>query len=140
MNPKYLPTTLWGKLHRLSEEADEIVKAVGKAGRFGSLDGGPPDGGPNNAAEILLEVADIRHAISVVEGELQGLAAINVDSGHLIWTDTLIPTSELRQLIGDEEHETDEDFGAAHKWIPVCHGWWVREGLDWRFYVDQELD
>ncbi|WP_316196705.1 hypothetical protein [Bradyrhizobium sp. SZCCHNS3053] len=140
MNPKYLPTELWPQLHRLSEEAGEIVQAIGKAGRFNSLEGAAPDGGPNNATSILSEIADIRHAISVVEEKLIEKAGILVDGTMLVWTEALVTVTELREIIGDEDYATDEDFAAAHKSVPVCEGQWHREGLEYRFYRDPDFD
>ncbi len=139
MNPKYLPTTLQGKIDRIVEESGEVLVEIGKAGRFG-LDNHPPKGGMNNAAAILNECADLRHAISVVENEITCFAeVVHVgdmgDKQRLVWTDTLITTKELRELIGDEEGD-DDDFLAANKIIETCAGEWHREALEWRFFSD----
>ncbi|WFU52193.1 hypothetical protein QA639_21025 [Bradyrhizobium pachyrhizi] len=146
MNPKLLPADndLDGQMIRIVEETGEVLQAMGKIGRFGILSH-HPDGGQNNAAHLLSELADLRHAISVAEGNLTDHAKVVIlqEGGYrheLVWTDTLITTAELRELIGDEEHDNDLDFAAASKSIPVCAGEWHREGMDWRFYVDSELD
>ncbi|GAA0005220.1 hypothetical protein [Bradyrhizobium elkanii] len=146
MNPRYLPTTVDGKVARVVEESGEVVEVIGrclriygKIGRFG-LESTDPGGGPTNAAMYLSELADLRHAISQVENSLTDFARIKVGNTELVWTDTLIPTQELRELIGDEDHANDNEFNSANKVIPVCAGQWHREGLEWRFYVDPELD
>ncbi|MEY9138603.1 hypothetical protein ABIE79_010131 [Bradyrhizobium diazoefficiens] len=145
MNPKLLPAAddLEGQISRIVEEAGEALQAIGKIDRFG-IQSYHPNGGQNNAAHLLSELADLRHAISVAEGNLTDHAKIVLVSEgqlhELVWTDTLITTAELRDLIGDEDHPTDEDFNAENKVIAVCAGQWHREGLDWRFYHDPEWD
>lgn len=142
MNPKYLPRTLDGKINRIIEESGEVLVEIGKAGRFG-LQNYPPEGGMNNAAAILNECADLRHAISIVENEIACLAeVVHVgdfgDKQVLIWTCVLITTREMRELVGDEEGD-DEDFLAENKVIAVCAGEWHREALEWRFYSDPKF-
>lgn len=145
MNPKLLPAAddLEGQISRIVEEAGEALQAIGKIDRFG-IQSYHPKGGQNNAAHLLSELADLRHAISVAEGNLTDHAKIVLVSEgqlhELVWTDTLITTAELRDLIGDEDHPTDDDFNAENKVIAVCAGQWHREGLDWRFYHDPEWD
>lgn len=145
MNPKLLPAAddLEGQISRIVEEAGETLQAVGKIDRFG-IQSYHPRGGQNNAAHLLSELADLRHAISVAEGNLTDHARIVLVSDgqlhELVWTDTLITTAELRELIGDEDHATDDDFNAENKVVAVCAGQWHREGLDWRFYHDPEWD
>jgi hypothetical protein len=51
-----------------------------------------------------------------------------------------VDLSAMRELIGDEGHETDDPFNAENEVIAVCAGKWHREGLDWHFYVDPEWD
>lgn len=145
MNPKLLPANddLPGKIDRVVEETGEVLKAIGKIGRFG-IENYYPGGGQNNAAHLLSELADLRDAISRVENDLTDHAKIVLihdgQKHELHWTSTLITTRELRELIGDEEHDNDNDFNAEHKVIAVCAGQWHREGLEWRFFVDPELD
>lgn len=145
MNPKLLPANddLPGQISRIVEEAGETLQAIGKVERFG-IQSYHPAGGQNNAAHLLSELADLRHAISAAEQNLTDHAKIVLlhgDQKHeLHWTSTLITTRELRDLIGDEDHDKDNDFNAEHKAIAVCAGQWHREGLEWRFYVDPELD
>jgi hypothetical protein len=143
MNPKLLPTTPHGMVDRLGEEAGEVVEVIGrvlrangKIGRFG-FESAHPKGGPNNAALLLSEMADLRHAISTIENSITDLAKIRVGNTDLIWTTDLVPAKELRELY-EEEDVTDEDFLAANKMIAVCDGQWHREGLDYRFYLDPE--
>jgi len=150
MNPKYLPTTIDGKIDRLVEESGEVtevigrvLRIVGKTGRFG-LTSAHPEGGPNNAALMLSELADLRHAISAVEnGCITDHAKIVIHEpggrNELVWTSELLSTKELRELLGDED-TTDEQFNSEHKVIGVCAGQWHREGLDWRLYKDPEWD
>jgi hypothetical protein len=145
MNPKWLPITLDGKIDRLVEESGEVVevigrvlRAVGKTSRFG-LDSAHPEGGPNNAALMLSEMADLRHAISAVENGITEHAKVKVGSTELVWTSELISTKDLRELLGDEDM-SDDQFNAEHKVIGVCAGQWHREGLDWRLYKDPEWD
>ena len=141
MNPRYLPTDLEGKIDRLVEESGEVLQVIGKIGRFG-LTSAHPKGGPNNASLLLSEMADLRHAISVVENEITDHAKIVVNTPEvkteLVWTNELISTREMRELICDEECETDEDFNSEHTEILVCEGEWRREGFDWRFYKDPD--
>ncbi|UPT95496.1 hypothetical protein J4G48_0040795 [Bradyrhizobium barranii subsp. apii] len=147
MNPKYLPTTIDGKIDRLVEESGEVtevigrvLRIVGKTGRFG-LTSAHPEGGPNNAALLLSELADLRHAISVVENGITEHARIIVQQTsckkvELVWTNELIPTNELRDLIGADC--SDDEFSSIHQHIGTCAGQWHREGLEWRFYKDSE--
>lgn len=141
MNPRYLPTTVDGKIARVVEESGEVtevigrcLKTFGKIGRFG-LESTNPGGGPNNAALFLSELADLRHAISQVENTLTDFAKIKVGNAELIWTKELVPAAELRELYGEEEL-TDEEFLAQNKVIGVCAGQWHREGLEYRLYLD----
>jgi hypothetical protein len=138
MNPKYLPRDLPGKLDRIVEESSEVIQAVCKSHRFG-LPSAAPGGGPNNAALILSEIADLRHAISVAEDELTERAAIVAGNVSLLWTNETITVKELKELLGDEDM-TDEDFLDQHRFIPVCAGQWVREGLEYRIYKDPTFD
>jgi len=141
MNPRYLPTTVDGKIGRVVEESGEVTEVIGrclrifgKIGRFG-LDSTHPSGGPNNAALLLSELADLRHAISQVENSITDVARIKVGNAELVWTHELITTKELKELLGDED-VTDENFLAEHKVIAVCAGQWHREGLEYRLYKD----
>jgi hypothetical protein len=143
MNPKLLPTTLDGKIGRVVEESGEVVEVVGrvlriigKTNRFG-LTSTHPDGGPNNAAAMLSELADLRHAISAVENGITDHAKIKVGNSELVWTNELVPANELREMYEDETM-TDEDFLAANRVIGVCDGQWHREGMEYRFYRDPE--
>jgi hypothetical protein len=143
MNPKLLPTTPQGKVDRLGEEAGEVVEVIGrvlrakgKIDRFGFLSA-HPGGGPNNAALLLSEMADLRHAISTIENSITSIAKIRVGNTDLVWTPDLVPAKELRELYEDDDM-TDEDFLAANKVIAVCDGQWHREGLEYRFYLDTE--
>lgn len=143
MNPHHLPTTPQGKVDRLGEEAGEVVEVIGrvlrakgKIDRFGFLSA-HPDGGPNNAALLLSEIADLRHAVSVVESAITEMARIKVGNTELVWTNELVPAKELRELYEDD-HMTDEDFLAANKVIAVCDGQWHREGLEYRLYLDPD--
>ena len=143
MNPKLLPTTPQGKVDRLGEEAGEVVEVIGrvlrakgKIDRFGFVSAHPA-GGPNNAALLLSEIADLRHAISVVENTITDMARIKVGNTELIWTPDLATAKELRELYEDED-TTDEDFLAANKVIAVCDGQWHREGVEYRFYLDPD--
>lgn len=145
MNPKFLPTSTEGKIDRLAEETGEVVevigrvlRATGKINRFG-FESTHPDGGPNNAALLLSEMADLRHAISAIENDITDIAAIQVGNGILKWTNELATAKELRELYEDEDM-TDEQFLAANKVIAVCDGQWHREGLEYRFYRDPERD
>ncbi|ARQ95274.1 hypothetical protein [Bradyrhizobium phage BDU-MI-1] len=145
MNPKFLPTTTEGKVDRLGEEAGEVVEVIGrvlrikgKIDRFG-LDSTHPGGGPNNAAVLLSEMADLRHAISTIENEITEIAAIKVGNSLLKWTTDLATAKELRELYEDEDM-TDEEFLSQNKVIAVCDGQWHREGLEYRFYRDPERD
>jgi hypothetical protein len=142
MNPKLLPTTPQGKVDRLGEEAGEVVEVIGrvlrangKIDRFGFLSA-YPGGGPNNAALLLSEMADLRHAISTIENSITDMARIKVGNTELVWTNDLVPAKELRELY--EAEGTDEDFLAANKVIAVCDGQWHREGLEYRMYIDPE--
>src|SRR5882724_9794134 len=150
MNPRWLPTTLDGKIDRVVEECGEVtevigkvLRVIGKTGRFGLTSYPPGIGGANNAALLLSELADLRHAISAVENAITDHARIVVLSPagrkELVWTNELIPTNELRELLGDEDM-TDEEFNSEHKVIGVCAGQWHREGLDWRLYKDPEWE
>ncbi|WP_316207516.1 hypothetical protein [Bradyrhizobium sp. SZCCHNR3118] len=141
MNPKLLPAAndLSGQIGRITEECGEVLQEIGKIDRFG-LDSVHPNGGLNNAGRLLNEIADLRHALNAAEDNLSQHARARVGNAELVWTDTLIPASELRELIGDEDHKTDDDFNAENMMIAVCAGQWHREGLEWRFYVDPELD
>lgn len=141
MNPLLLPTTLEGKIDRIVEECGEVLQEIGKAGRFG-LESAHPKGGLNNAALILSEMADLRHAISVLENELTGNAFAYYrgelgDSVKYVWTNELITAQEMRELIGEHD-KTDDEFNAANKVIQVFAGEWHREGLEWRMYADPE--
>jgi hypothetical protein len=120
------------------EEASEVIQAICKSNRF-SLISAAPGGGPNNAALILSEIADLRHAISVTEEELTERAAVVVGNGHLLWTNELISANELKELLGDEDM-TDAEFLSENKMIAVCAGQWHREGLDYRLYKDPGFD
>ncbi|MEY9575783.1 hypothetical protein ABIE88_003359 [Bradyrhizobium diazoefficiens] len=133
MNPRYLPTTREGKIDRLVEESGEVLLAIGKAARFG-LESTHPDGGPNNAARLLSELADLRHAISEVENEITDAAKVRRTGQDLVWTNELIPTDEMRELIGWDGPMDDFLF------FQVCAGEWHREGAEWRFYKDPEWD
>jgi hypothetical protein len=144
MNPRFLPNTLDGKIVRITEESGEVIevigkcmRVVGKIGRFG-IDSTHPSGGPNNAALLLSELADLRHAISQVENSITDVAKIKVGNAELVWTKELITTQELKELLGDEDM-TDENFLAEHKVIAVCAGQWHREGLEYRLYKDPEF-
>lgn len=146
MNPKLLPTTPQGKVDRLGEEAGEVVevigrvlRATGKINRFG-LESTHPEGGLNNAALLLSELADLRHAISAVENSITDHARIKVGNWELVWTNELISAAEMRELHADDDDKTDEDFLANHKVVAVCMGQWHREGLEYRFYKDPEWD
>jgi hypothetical protein len=145
MNPKLLPITPQGKVDRLGEEAGEVVEVIGrvlrakgKIDRFG-FTSAHPEGGQNNAALLLSELADLRHAISAVENSITDMAAIRAGKTLLLWTSDLVPAKELRELYEDEDM-TDEDFLAANKVISVCAGQWHREGLEYRFYKDMNWD
>jgi hypothetical protein len=145
MNPRYLPTTIDGKIDRITEESGEVIEVIGKClrvvskiGRFG-IDSTHPAGGPNNAALLLSELADLRHAISQVENSITDQAKVKVGNAELIWSSELITASELKDLLGDE-HMTDEDFLAENKVIGVCAGQWHREGLEYRLYKDPNWD
>lgn len=145
MNPHHLPTTPQGKVDRLAEETGEVVEVIGrvlrakgKVDRFGFLSA-HPKGGPNNAALLLSEIADLRHAISQVENSLTDMARIRVGNAELLWTSTLVPAKELRELYEADE-TTDEDFLANNQVIAVCAGQWHREGLEFRFYKDPGYD
>jgi hypothetical protein len=147
MNPKLLPAAddLGGNISRIVEESGEVLQAIGKIDRFGLDSYHPRKGGLNNAAHMLSELADLRHAISVTEALLTDHAkAVVLSDGvyrhDFVWTNTLITTAELRELVGDEDHENDDEFNAENDCIPVCAGQWHREGLEWRFFVDPELD
>jgi len=63
MHADYLPTTLEGKQHRVTEECAEVIKELAKIGRFGLLSR-HPDGGPTNLEALLDEMTDLEHAIS----------------------------------------------------------------------------
>jgi hypothetical protein len=143
VNPRYLPDTLEGKMDRVVEEAGEILQVIGKAGRFG-LKSYHPEGGPNNAALILSEMADLRHALADLEEEISSEARIVLhdldDRGYYVRTDEVLTTGQLRELLDYEEYESDLDFNADHKVIQVCAGEWHREGFDWRLYKDPEWD
>jgi hypothetical protein len=143
MNPKLLPTTPQGMVDRLGEEAGEVVEVIGrvlrangKIGRFG-FESAHPSGGPNNAALLLSEMADLRHAISTIENSITGLAKIKVGNTELIWSNDLVPAKELRELY-EYDDMTDEDFLAANQVIGVCDGQWHREGLEYRLYLDPD--
>jgi hypothetical protein len=142
MNPKFLPTTMQGKVDRVTEESGEVIgrclRVAGKIGRFG-IDSAHPAGGPNNAALLLSELADLRHAISQVENSITDQAKIKVGNAELFGTTELITASELKELLGDEDM-TVEDFLAQHKVIAVCAGQWHREGLEYRLYKDPGFD
>ncbi len=147
MNPRYLPTTLEGKISRIVEECAEVLKAIGKAQRFG-LEKTGPAGGFSNAAEILNECADLRHAISDVENDISMTAAAKVqyfgifgDSKDYVWTQELISVTDMRELISadDEPELTDEEFLDRNKVIQVCHGEWHREEMSYRFFADPEM-
>jgi hypothetical protein len=147
MNPKHLPAAddLAGNISRITEESGEVLQAIGKIERFGLHSYHPSKGGLNNAAHMLSELADLRHAISVTENLLTDYArSVVLRDGvyrhDFVWTDTLITTKELRELVGDEDYDNDDEFNADHDCIEVCAGQWHREGLEWRFYVDSELD
>jgi hypothetical protein len=111
------------------------LRANGKIDRFGFLSA-YPGGGPNNAALLLSEMADLRHAISTIENSITDMARIKVGNTELVWTNDLVPAKELRELY--EAEGTDEDFLAANKVIAVCDGQWHREGLEYRMYIDPE--
>jgi hypothetical protein len=145
MNPRYLPVTIDGKVARITEESGEVIevigaclRVVGKIGRFG-LQSVHPEGGPNNAALLLSEMADLRHAISQVENSITDEAKIRVGNADLVWTNELVTAKELRELYG-EESLTDDEFLAANKVIPVCAGQWHREGMEYRLYKDPGFD
>lgn len=70
MTPEYLPKDPDGRRHRLSEECGEVVKVLGKIGRFG-LDSRWPADGPSNAEALLLEIEDLKHAIAEVETDIR---------------------------------------------------------------------
>jgi hypothetical protein len=145
MNPRFLPKTLDGKIVRITEESGEVIevigkclRVVGKIGRFG-IDSTHPSGGPNNAALLLSELADLRHAISQVENSITDVARIKDGNWELVWTNELISTAEMKELAG--EHELpDEQFLSENKVVSVCAGQWHREGMEWRFYKDPEWD
>jgi hypothetical protein len=146
MNPKWLPTNLDGKIDRITEESGEVIEVIGrvlriigKTGRFG-LSSAHPEGGPNNAAALLSELADLRHAISTVENGVTDHARIKVGNAELVWTNELISPAEMREMYADDDDKTDEDFLANHKVVGVCYGQWHREGLEYRFYKDPEWD
>jgi hypothetical protein len=89
MNPKWLPTTLDGQINRVVEESGEVteiigkvLRVIGKTGRFG-LTSAHPEGRPNNAALLLSELADLRHAISVIENGITDHARIVVPADLL---------------------------------------------------------
>jgi hypothetical protein len=144
MNPKFLPTTLDGKIDRVVEETGEVAEVmgrvlqiIGKTGRFG-LTSAHPEGGPNNAALMLSELADLRHALSVVENGITDHARIVRSTSELVWTDELIPADHMRELIGWDG--PDDEFNSTFKHFQVCAGEWHREGLEWRFYKDPEWE
>ncbi|WP_316201018.1 MULTISPECIES: hypothetical protein [unclassified Bradyrhizobium] len=116
------------------EAIGRCLRINGKIGRFG-IESVHPNGGPNNAALLLSELADLRDAISRVENAITDHARIRVGNGELVWTNELATAAELRELYEDEA-ETDEDFLAAHKVIAICDGQWHREGTEYRLYKD----
>jgi hypothetical protein len=147
VNPRYLPTDLTGKIDRVGEECAEVLQAIFKAKRFG-LSQNHPDGGMNNAAEILNECANLRHAISQIENDVGMTAAAKVeyfgifgDTKDYVWTPEHIGVKEMRELIGDDDDDdiSDEDFLSSNKKIQVCHGEWHREELGYRFFADPEM-
>ncbi len=69
MNEKDLPKTEEGRRWRLAEECGEVVRALGKIGRFGLIGTGY-DGHANNTAALLSEIADLEHAIAAVRKDL----------------------------------------------------------------------
>ncbi|WP_316194405.1 hypothetical protein [Bradyrhizobium sp. SZCCHNRI3052] len=77
MNPKYLPTTPYGRHARLFEEIGEVLQADSKWRRFGSFSR-HPNGGPTNAEHMLAELHDLKHAIEAYIPDVE--ATIQLDS------------------------------------------------------------
>ena len=118
------------------EVIGRCLRVAGKIGRFG-FDSAHPEGGPNNAALLLSELADLRHAISQIENTIIDQAQIKVGNTFLVWTNGLVTAKELMELyLIDDEDLSEKDFLANNKVISVCDGQWHREGLEYRFYVD----
>jgi hypothetical protein len=145
MNPKFLPKTFDGQVDRLTEETGEVIeiagrvlRVVGKTGRFG-LDSYHPGGGLNNAALMLSEMADLRHAMNEVHDELHAAAALVFvgPNGEASFqrSDVFLTANEAREMFGDFE-ESIEDFLSNNKQVQVCDGVWMREGMDYVLYKD----
>ncbi len=78
MNPKYLPTTVEGKLVHLVEECSEVTKAITKSIRFGLDNTVPPSSEnnvdwfpPTNRATLLEEMKDLEMALIIVREAIQ---------------------------------------------------------------------
>lgn len=76
MDERYLPHDRDGRLFRLVEEIGEVAQAIGKMGRFGSDNHHPDRPGLTNAAHLLCELGDLKHALAGVERDLLALPAV----------------------------------------------------------------
>lgn len=70
MHTKYLPTDLEGKLHHVTEECGEVLKLIGKSGRF-SLLGYHPDTLEVNIIKLDEELSDLTAAIKRLQEDEQ---------------------------------------------------------------------
>jgi NTP pyrophosphatase (non-canonical NTP hydrolase) len=68
MREDLIPKTFEGSLSRLVEECGEVLKAIGKIQRFGET---ATDGRTaltyHNTVDLLMELQDLKHAISETE-------------------------------------------------------------------------
>ena len=71
MKESYLPTDRNGRLFHLVEECGEVIKAVGKLGRWGAASRWPLKVGPMNVETLLSELADLEGAIRAVRPDLE---------------------------------------------------------------------
>jgi NTP pyrophosphatase (non-canonical NTP hydrolase) len=67
-----MPTDLSGALARLTEECGEVLKVVGKIGRFGLNATDKKTGLTySNGVDLEMELIDLKHAIADVERRLK---------------------------------------------------------------------
>ena len=94
-NPEYEPTTPETRLDYLSEEAGEVISAIGKIGRFGlekinpTL---PPEKRRTNREALLAEMYQLEGAIEMVRRDLLAPTPILTDGcrHHVhIWADSM---------------------------------------------------
>lgn len=72
MRPDLLPTTIEGKLSHVVEECGEVLQCIGKWQRFGAQDTDRMTGITyDNAADVLLEMAQLVDAIKAVQEHLR---------------------------------------------------------------------